>query len=326
LILKVLEILAVVTRATTTWAAARLSIKPLVGDEVQGVETSLDRGGALLDVEVDIHIGEIEVVFWTTGNDSIVKNWAVSTSSSAWSLNLEQERSGMVDIVVIKDHSMPGRTEVLLGLCSWMLTTICLLFSWIFFTIRLIDSLLFNGGFDRLFWCRAKVEIELLSWLKKTVRGERLKGTVDRDCKAVATLFEMHPLGFDWGLSDFLTPGQKSENVLDSTEAMLDIVRGPVRKVSLIPKFDEFLAVPQLMIGREFIKDEWIPRNSDEKLASGANNIGNDNVPETSVVRILLPGLTTGLLSDEDDGEFISCKMGGFEALGEVLDDYRFFR
>jgi hypothetical protein len=78
---------------------------------------------------------------------------------------------------------------------------------------------------------------------------------------------------------------------------MLDIVRGPVRKVSLIPKFDEFLAVPQLIIGREFIKDEWIPRNSDKKLTSSANNIGNDNVPETSVVRILLPGLTTGLLS-----------------------------
>jgi hypothetical protein len=62
-------------------------------------------------------------------------------------------------------------------------------------------------------------------------------------------------------------------------------------------KFDELLAILLLMMGREFIKDEWIPCNSDEKLASGTNNIGNDNVPETSVVRILLPGLTTSLLS-----------------------------
>jgi hypothetical protein len=169
--------------------------------------------------------------------------------------------------------------------------------AWTILAIRLIDSFPFNRGFDRLFWCRAKVEVELFSWLKKTVRGERLKGTVDRDGKAVATLFEMHPLRFDWGLSDFLTPGQKSENFLNSTEAMLDIARRSVRKVSLIAKFDEFLAVLLLMIRREFIKDEWIPLNSDEKLASGTNNIGNDNVPETSVVRILFPGLTTGLLS-----------------------------
>ena len=78
---------------------------------------------------------------------------------------------------------------------------------------------------------------------------------------------------------------------------MLDIVRSPARKVSLKAKFDELLAILLLMMGREFIKDEWIPRNSDEKLASGTNNIGNDNVPKTSVVRILLPGLTTSLLS-----------------------------
>jgi hypothetical protein len=68
----------------------------------------------------------------------------------------------------------------------------------------------------------------------------------------------MHPLRFDWGLCDFPTPGQKSKNFLNSTEAMLDIVRGPVRKVPLIAKFDELLAVFQLTIGEEFIKDEWM--------------------------------------------------------------------